>query len=397
VANEPIRVGIVGTGFAGRFHYDALVNAGRTPVQVTGVYSRTSEPRKEFADARGVKAYESFEQMLEEVDVVDVCTPGYAHEPYCVQGAEAGKHVIVEKPFTGFFGPEPRDENWTAEGFPRETMLKDAMASTSRIVEAARKSNVKLMYAENWVYAPAVQKEREIVEKSGAQILWMTCDESHSGSGSPAYGFWRLNGGGSLMGKGCHPLTACLYLKQCEGAARLGKPIRPKSVSARMHYVTRADGFQDAGFLRTDYLDVEDYAQAHITFEDGTLCDVFASEIVLGGVRSWIDVCANNHRCRCNINPNDCLVLFNAKEEQLEDVYLSEKLGTKQGWSFPSPSEDWMNGYQQEIQEFMECVAEDKEPSCGAALGADTVATLYAAYLSDERGGQEVEIPRVEI
>lgn len=39
-----------------------------------------------------------------------------------------------------------------------------------------------LGYAENWVYAPAVQKEREILEKSGGYILWLIGDESHSGS-----------------------------------------------------------------------------------------------------------------------------------------------------------------------------------------------------------------------
>ena len=48
-----------------------------------------------------------------------------------------------------------------------------------------------MCYAENWVYAPAVQKEREIVVKTGAQILRMIGEESHSGSHSPSYGIWR--------------------------------------------------------------------------------------------------------------------------------------------------------------------------------------------------------------
>ncbi|MCL5669966.1 MAG: hypothetical protein M1423_01495 [Acidobacteria bacterium] len=61
-------------------------------------------------------------------------------------------------------------------------MLREAMASCHRILNAARRSGKMLGYAENWVYAPAVQKEREILEKSGGYILWLIGDESHSGS-----------------------------------------------------------------------------------------------------------------------------------------------------------------------------------------------------------------------
>jgi len=43
--------------------------------------------------------------MLPEVDVIDVCTPGYAHEEVSIAALEAGKHIVVEKPFTGYFGP----------------------------------------------------------------------------------------------------------------------------------------------------------------------------------------------------------------------------------------------------------------------------------------------------
>src|ERR1700741_1320683 len=122
------------------------------------------------------------------------------------------------------------------------------------MLDAEAKSRAMILYAENWEYAPASRKEREIIEKTGAQVLWIG-EESHSGSHSKAYGFWRLNGGGALIGKAVHPLTAALYLKRVEGRARNGRPIRPVAVSARMHSLTRLDGFADRGFLRTDYHD----------------------------------------------------------------------------------------------------------------------------------------------
>jgi predicted dehydrogenase len=131
----------------------------------------------------------------------------------------------------------------------------------------------------------------------------------------------------------------------------------------------------------------------HITFEDGTVADIFSSELVLGGVHNWLEVFANNHRTRCNLNPVNALETYNPKEEFLKDVYVTEKIGTKQGWSHPAADEDWQHGYPREFQDFMESIANDREPLSGADLARDTVAVLYSAYLSAERKGTEVKIP----
>jgi predicted dehydrogenase len=249
-------------------------------------------------------------------------------------------------------------------------------------------------YAENWIYAPAVQKEREILAKSGGQILWMLGEQSHSGSQSPYYGSWRFNGGGSLVGKGCHPLSTVLYLKRVEGQTRDGRAIRPATVSARTHEITRLPTYRDTGFLRTAYDDVEDYAQLHVKFSDGTVADIFSSELVVGGVHNWLEVVCNNHRTRCNLNPIDALETFNPREETFRDIYVTEKLGTKQGWSHPAPDEAWQHGYPQEFQDFMESIYHDREPLAGMELARDTIAAIYSGYLSAERGGLEVEIPQ---
>ena len=52
-------------------------------------------------------------------------------------------------------------------------MLREALASCDRILAAARESGKKICYAENWVYAPAIEKEREILAKTAGQILWI--------------------------------------------------------------------------------------------------------------------------------------------------------------------------------------------------------------------------------
>jgi predicted dehydrogenase len=385
-----LRVGIVGSRFAAHLHLGAYRRAYGLDVRLAGVTSPTAERREAFTRETGATAYGSLEAMLPHVDVVDVCAPPAQHEGVALAAIEAGKHVFVEKPFTGAFGSG--GSAFAGNRASKEALLKDALASAGRIVQAARRRGVVLGYAENWIYAPAVQKEREIIEKTDAQVLWMVGGESHSGSHSPTYGIWRHSGGGSLVGKGCHPLTACLYLKQVEGRARRARPIRPATVSCRVHEITRLPVFRDRGFLRTDYEDVEDYSQMHVTFDDGTVADVFATELVLGGVHNYLEVFANNHRTTCRLNPVNLLDTYNPAAEQFKDVYVVEKTGTKEGWSHPAADEEWQQGFYGEVQDFLECCASGRRPQSGAAVAHDTVATLYAGYVSAERSGQETPV-----
>ncbi|HKM76965.1 MAG TPA: Gfo/Idh/MocA family oxidoreductase [Candidatus Bathyarchaeia archaeon] len=386
-----IRVGLVGAGFASRFHFQGYLRVYGVPVEVVGITSIHPEAREAFARSHGIRAFATLEELCDAVDVVDLCTPGSTHERLAVKALESGKHVVIEKPFTGYYGPSTGD--FRGDTFSKEVMLREAMASCDRIIAAARNAKRTICYAENWVYAPAIQKEREILRKTGGQILRMIGDESHSGSHSPFYGTWKFSGGGSLMGKGCHPMSAAIHLKRVEGEARGGIPIQPEYVSAHMHEITRLKTFRDAGFLRTKYEDTEDYSQVHVTFQDGTVADIFASELVLGGVYNWLEIYANNHRTRCKLAPIDALETYSPKEELLEDVYVTEKIGTKQGWSHPSPDEDWQQGYPHEFQDFMESIIQGRSPICGVEIARDTVAVLYSAYLSAERKGTEVKIP----
>jgi predicted dehydrogenase len=386
-----LRIGIVGSRFAAHLHLLAYRRAYGVDVRLAGVTSPTAERREAFSRESGATAYPDLAALLPHVDVVDVCSPPATHEPVALQAIAAGKHVVIEKPFTGAFGPPGGPFAGNRAG--KEAMLHGALGSADRIVEAAERRGVVLAYAENWIYAPAVQKEREIIEKTDAQILWMLGGESHSGSHSPVYGIWRHAGGGSLVGKGCHPLTACLYLKAVEGRARNGRAVRPAAVSCRVHEITRLPGYRDRGFLRTDYEDVEDYSQLHLTFDDGTVADVFATELVLGGVHNWLEVFANNHRTTCRLNPVNLLDTYNPEAGQFRDVYVIEKIGTKEGWSHPAADEEWQQGFYAEIQDFVECCQNGRRPQSDAQVARDTVATLYAGYVSAERKGADVPVP----
>jgi predicted dehydrogenase len=385
-----LKAGIIGSGFAAAFHYEALLRVYGVSVEIAGAYSSTPQKLQQFAGSRNIKAFGSLEELINGVDIVHVCTPPVTHEPIVVAALNQNKYVIVEKPFTGYFGDG--SEGFNGDRFPKSKGLEAALGSIRNMLQAEKAGTGRIMYAENWIYAPAIQKEKELLQKTGAQILWMHGEEAHSGSHSPTYGIWKFSGGGSMIGKGCHPLGAAIYLKQVEGRVRNGKPIRPKTISARTHAITRMPSFQNEGYLRTTYQDTEDFALLHIVFEDGTIADLFASELVLGGVHNWIEVNATNHRTICNINPNNAMQAYTPAEKYFEKVYVVEKTETKQGWSSMSPDESWFTGYQHEMEAFYRSAAYGDEIESNSSLAADVIATIYAGYVSEERKGAEVEI-----
>lgn len=388
-----IRIGMIGSGFAARFHVEAIKRVYSTPVSVIGAWSPNRERLQVFAGERGIEPFQDLRALIEASDVLHICTPPSTHEALVIEVLKKDKHAIVEKPFTGYFGDGSEDFN--GDRFSREEGLQAALASIENMLQAEKESKGSILYAENWIYAPAIQKEKEVIEKTKAQILWMQAQQSHSGSHSLDYGNWRKSGGGSLMGKGCHPLSAVLYLKQVEGFATLQKPIRPETVSARTHAITRMPGYKSEGHLKDSYKDVEDYASIHIVFEDGTIADIVASELLHGGVKNYLEVHANNHRTICNITPNNAMQTYNPVDAQFEDIYVVEKTGTKQGWSNMSPDEAWFNGYQHEMEAFYRTIAFGGQIESNSQLAADTIATIYAAYVSAEGNGVAVEIPKV--
>lgn len=86
-----MRIGIVGMGFMGTTH---LAGWQATPVKEVGVYSQ----KYREALPSTVKQYDTLEALLENVDVVDVCTPTHTHHEIVLQAAAAGKHILCEKP-----------------------------------------------------------------------------------------------------------------------------------------------------------------------------------------------------------------------------------------------------------------------------------------------------------
>jgi predicted dehydrogenase len=392
---DKVRVGIVGSQFAAHLHLNNYAKLRGSKMEIVGIASRTEKNAQKTAKEFNIPSvYTDYRRLLErkDIDVIDLCIPTNLHEEMVIASAEAGKHIICEKPLTGYFGEEVEGEDI---GFriSKDVMLRSAMKSCARIRKAIEKNRILFCYAEDWVYAPPVNKIKRIVRVSGGTIMDIRAEESHSGSHAVYSRKWKTSGGGALLRLGCHPIGAVLHLKYYEGQLRDGKPIRPKYVTGEIGQHTRIPSFQKESkkWLVTSWEDVEDWSAVIITFEDNSKASVFASDGVLGGTRNTMQVYLSNAVAFANINPNNAVEVYAPDPNIFGDEYIAEKLETKGGWNFASPDEDWMRGYPQELEDFIESILQAKEPMSGLDLAQDTMEVVYSTYLSAEKG-QRVQL-----
>jgi len=166
-----VRAGLVGSGFAANLHIEGIHRVFGTNVEVVGVHARDQAKAAAFADAHGGSPFAELDALLDQIDVLHIVAPSSLHEAFAIQALERDVHAIVEKPLTGYFG-DGRDD-FDARDAAMTDAKSGALDSIRRMLAAEAISKGSILYAENWAYAPAIQKEREVIEKTEAQILWL--------------------------------------------------------------------------------------------------------------------------------------------------------------------------------------------------------------------------------
>ena len=96
---KKVRVGIVGLGFIGPHHMEAIRRLGFA--EVTAIAQSSEKSAREKAEHHFIgKSYGDWREMVADpdIDVIDVTTPTHLHAPIALAAIEAGKHIIVDKP-----------------------------------------------------------------------------------------------------------------------------------------------------------------------------------------------------------------------------------------------------------------------------------------------------------
>ncbi len=382
-----VTIGIVGAGYACQLHGNGYRRVSGVDIRLKTICDTDAVRGKAELDRFGFEHYEpNFDAMLAdpEIDVVDICTPPFLHPGMIIKAIKAGKHVICEKPLSGYFGM-PDDIAPIGDTVSREKMYNKVMAEMDEIKSVVAASDRLFMYAENYVYCPTIQKAAQVIRGKKSKILFMRGEESLKGSSSAVAGQWARTGGGPLARVGCHPLSGVLWLKQQEAAAR-GETIGIQSVTCATAVATKVLTDDEKRHIAARPEDVEDVATMTVTFTDGTMALVIAGDVCLGGTVNYVNVYANDATLVCNITPPGAMRSYMLDENGLDNVVLGEMLPMKTGWQDVFVVDEILRGYTDEFQDFAECVLTGRKPQSDFSLAYDTTKLLYAAYWSAAEG-----------
>lgn len=386
-SKNEICIGMAGAGRATELHMNALKRYNGVPVCYKHIIGRRYSQVEEAKQRYGfINCSLNFEDLLndKEIDIVDICTPPYAHEEMVIKALKAGKHVICEKPLSGYFG-NPEDQEPIGLHVSKEKMYDELLVSLNRLKKIIEESQGKFMYAENFVYAPAINKAAEIICKKKSKILYAKGEESLKGSSSPVAGKWSKTGGGTFIRTGAHPLSAILWLKQLEATTR-GERITVTSVIADMGRVTPFLTPYEHRHIAAQPTDVEDSGTVILNFSDNTKAVIIATDTLLGGSKNYVELYCNDTVINCKLTMSDLMSTYFLDEDRLDDVYISEMLPSKIGWNNPFLEDEIIRGYTDEMKDFIEAVYYNREPKSGFDLAYDTIRIIYAAYKSAEIG-----------
>ncbi|MBQ0026296.1 MAG: Gfo/Idh/MocA family oxidoreductase [Lachnospiraceae bacterium] len=383
---KPIVIATVGTGYGGYLHANGYKNVTGIPIRLKTICGQNLAKAEAFKERYGYEQVcNDFDEILAdpEIDVIDLGVPPTLHIPFSIKALKAGKHIICEKPLSGYFGKPGETE--IGRTVPKAKMWEEMEKQLAELKSVIDESGKKFMYAENFIYSTPVQKAAEIIRAKKSKIVMMNGEELIIGSTSPLAGQWKNFGGGTTMRNGIHILSSMIYLKKVEAEAR-GEEFKIVSVTAENAQQSKALSEEEHGYIQARPDDVEDMTCIIVTFHDGTKAVVVASDATLGGSQNHIDVYTNDSTLRCTLTQTNLLEAYTADDKGLENVEWGELVKNKTGWNNVYVSDPIIRGYMGEMQEFLSAIAENREAETGFDIAYEIIRVVYASFRSAEEG-----------
>ena len=185
---------ILGCGVISKTHalaIDSIENA-----TLVGVADNNVEYARSFAQKNGVKAYENYQELLqdESVDVVCICTPSGFHASNAIDALNAGKHVVLEKPMS-------ISNEWA-----------------DKVIEACERTGKKLTVVSQFRFSEDIKKVKKLIEEKAFGKISL-CTLTMKYYRNPEYysssswrGTLKFDGGGALINQGIHGVDMLDYI-----------------------------------------------------------------------------------------------------------------------------------------------------------------------------------------
>ena len=331
-----VKVGILGAGNIGGTHvrgYQCLANA-----RVVAVDDIVKAKAENMAAPLQARAYDDWQAFLgdPEVEMVDICLPTYLHKQGVLAAAQAGKHILCEKP------------------------VALSLAQVDRMIAAVERAGVKAMIAQVIRFWPHYVAIKEMLERGqlGAPIM---AQAARLGS-QPTWSSWFADpqlSGGALLDLHIHDLDWLYYL--------FGRPRSVYAVGVRS-----ANGAWDHVLTSLDYGRMKAAAEASslmpnsypFTMVFRMLGEQGYAEFRLGGTQSDPSAAARR----------DGLVVYQAGQPP----------------QFPACSDE--DPYLAEIRYFVDCLDEGKSPTIATLAEARTVLEIALAVRRSLETGKVVRL-----
>lgn len=191
--NQPLRVGVIGLGYAGETHTKSYLQIPN--VEVVALAGLEAEKLAQLGATYKIPhLYPDYQSLVarDDLDIVSVCVPNYLHAPITLAALERGKHVLCEKPLA-------------RSGDEAETM-----------VQAALKANRVLEVAFNHRERGDVQVLKRYIDTGKLGRIYHAKASWMRRRGIPGIGSWftskEMAGGGPLIDLGVHVLDLALFL-----------------------------------------------------------------------------------------------------------------------------------------------------------------------------------------
>jgi UDP-N-acetyl-2-amino-2-deoxyglucuronate dehydrogenase len=277
--------GIIGAGLIADFHAKAI---GDIPnAKLVGCCDKMPDKAKKLADKYGARTFENFQQMLDsdDIDIVTIATPSGFHAEPTIAAAEAGKHVICEKP------------------------LEITLERIDSMIVAHEKSGTYLGGIFPYRFNDMTEPIREAINSgrfgkityAGIYVPWWRTDEYYKDSW---HGTWKLDGGGALMNQSIHMVDML-----CD----LMPPI--ESVQA----YTAALGHK---------IETEDTAAAAIRYTNGALGIIYGTTASYPGQFRRFEITGTKGTV---INVENSITVWQFADEKPEDKEILAKFGQISG------------------------------------------------------------------
>lgn len=347
-----MKLAIIGSGMIARFHAEAIQSMKNGTL--VGIAGRSLGKTQTLAAEFNCQAYENIEALLAdpEVEVVTVATVSGAHLEPCLAAAQAGKHIICEKP------------------------LEVTTEKIDALLSACKEHGVSCAGIFNRRFYPAIQEFKKAVDGGRfgritmveASIKWYR-DQAYYDSGAWR-GTWELDGGGALMNQGIHTIDQLLFL--CG---------RVKAVTAQM------------GCLIHEGIEVEDTAVATVEFESGALGVIHGSTACWStdGHPAEVHICGENGSV---FMADTAFRVWDFKESVPEDEVIRETLmsGAEKGMGANDPNAIDFLGHQKNFEDVIDAIQNEREPLTNGTEARRAVAVIRAIYESAQNNSKRITL-----